>query len=226
MLDRLTDNETSQLFLIAEKSASGAFKLYKFIKTKHKERTAKYQKELRELTKRANESLFLFRGNLYDLSYFWDKQKLLLSYIERIPDSTLKTAVKANINELASQGYIFYSREENAVMLTEKGKELINSPNFISNTALDRMDVCEKIKVAVSQKKNAVPNTPEINFNDNVVNNTSEIIGESLKKAANKSVEKAAETAAAGVATAGTAAVVQAAYEAAGSIVKSIGKEL
>lgn len=225
MLDRLTENETSQLFLIAEKSAVGAFKLYKFIKTKQKERDAKFQKELRELTKKANENMFLFRGNIYDLSYFWNKRKLTVADIENIPDAVLKEAVKKNINELAGQGYIFYSQEHKGLVLTKKGEELVNNPNFISNTALDRMNVCDKIKLAVSQKESTVPNTPEINFNDNVVNNTSEIISEGLKKATN-AAEKTAGTAAVSTATVGTGTVVKAAYDVANSVIKNIGKEL
>lgn len=225
MLDRLTENETSQLFLIAEKSAVGAFRLYKFIKTRQREQDAKFQKELRELTKKANESLFLFRGNVYDLSYFWDKQKLPLANIEKIPNETLKTAVKKNINELTEQGFISLLKEENALILTPKGEELINNPTFISNTALDRMNVGEKIKVSVSEKKNAVPNTPEINFNDGVVNNTSEIVRENLKKAMN-SAANTANTAAVGSATGGTGAILKAAYDVADSVVKKIGKEL
>lgn len=203
MLDRLTENETSQLFLIAEKTASAAFKLYKYIKTKQKENKAKLDKKIAELTKKANENLFLFRGNIYDLSYFWDKRKLALNEIEKIPDEALRQAVKKNINELVKEGYITLSDEKDCLILTQKGEELINSPNFISSAALDRMNVCEKIKVAVSQKQKTVPNEPEINFNDNLVNNSSEIIRESAKKEANTAPKKATEQASVTPASAG-----------------------
>lgn len=228
MLDRLTENELSDVALVAEKSASGAFQLYKFVKTLKGEIDRKdMQQKLKTMNKNGMQE-FIFRGNIYDLSYFWNNKTLPLTDISAL-EKPVREAVKKNFNELANSGYITLTADKTALECTEKGVELYCDKNFISKTCEDRIDISNDIKKVVQQtlKKREiapggeVPNVPHINFNDNMVANANEIAHEAAKAAGNKTVQTAASTTAQAV-TAGAATAAQVAYELAAGGIKII----
>lgn len=253
MLSKLTDNEMSDVLAATEQTADTALRIYQFIKQRET-RTLQQQGYLNRMFASTKDDVFVFKGNICDMSYFWKSKQLALSDIETLsPD--VKEAVKSNFNSLAQQGYVTLSADKTSIECTKKGMDLCNDNNFISKVCSDRIDVCADIKKVVKQEqakrntetastvqnKENVPNVPTINYNDNLVSNTNEIISESAKKAGEASVKKVGETAikkateetakqgakaavgtAAGVATAGAATAAQIAYELAAGGVKII----
>ncbi len=243
MLAQLTNNELSDILNVAEQSISTAFRIYNFVKS------GAARKEYSNLLSSTKNDIFVFRGNIYDMSYFWKSPTLPLSEIEALPEN-IKIAVKNNFNSLAEKGYITLSADKTALECTESGAELCNSHNFIAEACRNRMDVCNDIKTVVKQEQEKrkmqhaavgqaapkpaeVPNTPVINYNDNLVNNTSEIVAEAGKKGgkeiaqrttqeAAKQGAKATVSTAAGVSTAGVATAAQISYELASGGLKII----
>lgn len=229
MLDRLTDNEMADVAAVIEKTAVGAFRLYNYIHQRNKE-----AERTKLLQRKSNENMFVFKGNIYDLSYFWGREKLQISDLETIPEG-IRSAVKDNFNHLAQEGLVELTFDKKALILTEEGKKCCNDKNFIKAVCEDRIDVCNNIKKVIVDEnlhrkiKNEInaatadkniPNTPTINFNDNLVNNTNEILHEMAKKSTDKVVEKGANEvvksaakASVGVATAGVGTAAQIAYD-------------
>lgn len=75
---------------------------------------------------------FVFTGQITDLDYFRQNDVLPRAAIEAIPDERLKSAVISNFEIAEKEGLINVDLVSETITLTDKGKEYINKPDFIS----------------------------------------------------------------------------------------------
>lgn len=196
MLERLTDQEMADVALVVEDTLKLGYKAIEFAIRKHKESAKKAAENFQQTAPQ------VFKGNIYDLSYFWGYDTLPFSVIEEIP-LEVRQGVKQSFDELQQQGYV--TAQNNCVVLTEKGKTLIDDPSFIRSALQDRCNGLEDIKKILDQEYKrriaergianqptqnvqATPNSPVINYHDNLVTNTSEIVAEAGEKVTEKTV--------------------------------------
>lgn len=196
MLERLTDQEMADVALVVETSLRLGFKAVEFAIRKNKDGAKKAAENFQQAAPQ------IFKGNIYDLSYFWGYDNLPFSVIESIPKE-LRKAVMQNFDSLMQQGYV--TSQNKAVVLTEKGKKFIDEPEFIRAAIQDRTNGIGDIKKVLEQEYNRriaergaarTPNVPGINYHDGLVSNTNEIIAEAGQKTTQKAVLTGTEHAA------------------------------
>lgn len=244
MLERLTEQELSDVSMVLESSFKLAFRAIEYTMRKD---MGKAKKAAQDFQKAAPQ---IFKGNIYDMSYFWGYKNLPFSVLDSLPKDICK-AVKQNFDGLMQQGYV--QAKDKAVVLTGKGEQLINNPEFIRAAIQDRSNGLGDIKKVVEQEYNrriaqlgeSQANAPAINYQDGLVNNTNELIAEAGKRsgsigmghtaqagsvAVQQGVGEAAKagakvgtgtaTTAAGAATMGAATAAQIGYELAQGSIK------
>ena len=73
---------------------------------------------------------FVFTGQSTDLSYFYNFNEMPIELIEKIPNETLKNAVKDEFNKAVLDGKLEIDTRKGIVKITNKGRKFINKPKF------------------------------------------------------------------------------------------------
>ena len=131
--------------------------------------------------KKAPTNDFVFTGQSTDLGYFKNNNTMPLSMIDNLPDESLKHAVKDELGKAMLDGKLAFDKENNTLVITEKGKEYINRPEFkraaaenISNTLAETQVQTETIKFELNgttQDLNFFNHADELNLADIVASN-------------------------------------------------------
>lgn len=129
---------------------------------------------------------FVFTGQSTDLGYFANNDKMPLSMIEDIPDESLKHAIKDELGKAMLDGKLAFDKENNTLVITEKGKEYINRPEFkraaaenISNTLAETQVQTETVNIELNgttQDLNFFNHADELNLADIVASNDKEAV--------------------------------------------------
>lgn len=137
-------------------------------------------------SKAASNNGFVFTGQSTDLSYFNNHNTMPLSMIESIPDETLKHAIKDEFGKAMLDGKLAFDKENNALVITEKGKEYINRSEFkraaaenISQTLAETQVQTETVNIELngtSQDLNFFNHADELNLGDIVASNDKEAV--------------------------------------------------
>ena len=136
--------------------------------------------------KKAPTNDFVFTGQSTDLGYFNTNNTMPLSMIESIPDESLKHAIKDELGKAMLDGKLAFDKENNTLVITEKGKEYINRSEFkraaaenISHTLAETQVQTETINIELNgttQDLNFFNHADELNLADIVASNDKEAV--------------------------------------------------
>lgn len=136
--------------------------------------------------KKAPTNDFVFTGQSTDLGYFNTNNTMPLSMIESIPDESLKHAIKDELGKAMLDGKLAFDKENNTLVITEKGKEYINRSEFkraaaenISHTLTETQVQTETINIELNgttQDLNFFNHADELNLADIVASNDKEAV--------------------------------------------------
>lgn len=137
-------------------------------------------------SKNATTNDFVFTGQSTDLGYFNTNNTMPLSMIESIPDESLKHAIKDELGKAMLDGKLAFDKENNTLVITEKGKEYINRSEFkraaaenISHTLTETQVQTETINIELNgttQDLNFFNHADELNLADIVASNDKEAV--------------------------------------------------
>lgn len=140
----------------------------------------------KDKNKAAANNGFVFTGQSTDLGYFNTNNTMPLSMIESIPDESLKHAIKDELGKAMLDGKLAFDKENNTLVITEKGKEYINRSEFkraaaenISHTLAETQVQTETINIELNgttQDLNFFNHADELNLADIVASNDKEAV--------------------------------------------------
>lgn len=140
----------------------------------------------KDKNKVASNNGFVFTGQSTDLGYFKNNNTMPLSMIDNLPDESLKHAVKDELGKAMLDGKLAFDKENNALVITEKGTEYINRPEFkraaaenISHTLAETQVQTETVNIELNgttQDLNFFNHADELNLADIVASNDKEAV--------------------------------------------------
>ena len=83
---------------------------------------------------------FNFTGKQTDLCYFANTNRMPLSAIDNIPDPELKENIIKSFDELCSKKYGCIKVEGDEIVITDKGKEMLQNGKFQKQALNDQLD--------------------------------------------------------------------------------------
>ena len=145
-LDHITDDELADVGALLENGVRLGLEVMRLVQKYRTDKTG--GEELLEVMEAyRKETPFFFKGDITDLSYFWQGKALDLKSLEKLPEE-LKESVVRNFELLEKQGLI--KVEAGKATLTEAGEKLVYSTNFVMETIKADMDYKKKIEDGIT----------------------------------------------------------------------------
>ena len=108
-LDHITDDELADVGALLENGVRLGLEVMRLVQKYRTDKTG--GEELLEVMEAyRKETPFFFKGDITDLSYFWQGKALDLKSLEKLPEE-LKESVVRNFELLEKQGYLYNSQD-------------------------------------------------------------------------------------------------------------------
>lgn len=143
VLERIVDEELSDTYMIFQDATKMSMELYN--RVKEFQETKQDIALANEIVQYRNEYPFMFRGNVFDMSYFWNHSELPLPEIRKL-HTELQHQVMKTFNNLAKEKYVKFLPDKDCYVLTPKGKNQLYKSRFVLHTLQGDVEINQKIE--------------------------------------------------------------------------------
>lgn len=152
MLERIVDDELSGTYLIFQEAITTSTELY--VRIKEYQETKNNASLAKEIVQYRNDYPFMFRGNVYDMSYFWNHSELPLPEIRKL-HSDLQHEVMKTFNDLARKKYVKFLPDRDCYVLTPRGKQQLYKSRFVLHSLQGDMEINRQIANGIQDELSA-----------------------------------------------------------------------
>lgn len=158
-LDHITNDELADVAEGFEKAITLCLEISRVLQNYKKTGDNGYEL-LRVIKEYREKTPFIFKGDLTDLSYFWQHGAMAMTEIQALPEE-IRSNVEKNLTVMYQEGLVVFNSETQAFMLTEKGRETIFTTQYVSEVMKSDMDTYYRIENGleseISQRQHNAP---------------------------------------------------------------------